>query len=162
MLGVLIALQLAQAACTVAAQAQPGGAVRLRADCPAGHAAMHAGIRAALAQAADARTVRLDLGRIADYAWLSRALARQASSSRHWDTVEGRARGGSDADYVALVLRGMPEFSMLFDEWRIAQLSVEKVLLKPAAELPLPQGAPIAPQSRLPYDAIVWVTLQRP
>lgn len=162
MLDVLIALQLAQAACTVAAQPQPDGAVRLRAGCPAGHAAMHAGVRAALAQAGGAKSLSLDLGRIADYAWLSRALARQASSSRHWDTVEGRARGGSDADYVALVLRGMPEFTMLFDDWRIARLSVASVLLKPAAELPLPQGAPVAPQARLPYDAIVQVTLERP
>ena len=162
MLDILIALQLAQAACGVSVQPQAEGILRLRAGCPVGHAAMHEGVRAALGRAGEAKAVRLDLGRIADYAWLSRALARQASSSRHWDTVEGRARGGSDADYVALVLRGMPEFTMLFDDWRIAGLSVEKVLLKPAAELPLPQGAPIAPQSRLPFDAIVWVTLQRP
>jgi hypothetical protein len=40
-------------------------------------------------------------------------------------------------------------------------VSVEKVLVKRAAELSLPAGAPLSPESKLPYDAIVWVTLKR-
>ena len=35
-------------------------------------------------------------------------------------------------------------------------------LVKRAAQLPLPAGAPIPPDSRLPYDAILFVTLRRP
>lgn len=165
MLAALIAaagLVLAQAGnCAVALEQPEPGLVRLRPACPANYAATHAGIRAALKLAEGKGEARLLLGRMVEYPWLSRALARQASSSRHWDTVEGTARGGSDNAYVAMALRGMPEFTALFDAWQIAGVSVEKVLRKPAGELPLPQGAPLPPQAMLPFDAIVWVTLKR-
>jgi hypothetical protein len=55
----------------------------------------------------------------------------------------------------------MPEFTVLFDRWQIAAVSVEKVLIMPAAKLPLASGAPVSPNARLPYDAILWVTLRR-
>jgi hypothetical protein len=55
----------------------------------------------------------------------------------------------------------MPEFTALFDSWQITGVSVEKVLIKPAAQLPLPEGAPVPREARLPYDAILWVTLRR-
>jgi hypothetical protein len=163
---------MALVACSATASAQTGGCaialekpepglVRLRPGCPVNYAATHAGVRAALKLTAGKPEVRLLLGRMVDYPWLSRAIARQASSSRHWDTVEGTARGGSDNAYVAMALRGMPEFTALFDDWRIAGVSVEKVLRKPAAQLPLAQGAPLPPQTLLPFDAIVWVTLKK-
>jgi hypothetical protein len=56
----------------------------------------------------------------------------------------------------------MPEFTVLFDRWQITGVSVEKVLVKRAVELTLPAGAPVAPEAKLPYDAILWVTLKRP
>ena len=59
-------------------------------------------------------------------------------------------------------MRGMPEFTALFERWQIAGVSVEKVLVKRAAELSLPAGAPMAPTAKLPYDAILWVTLKKP
>jgi hypothetical protein len=59
------------------------------------------------------------------------------------------------------MLLAMPEFTALFDSWQIEGVSVEKVLIKPAAQLPLAAGAPLPPNARLPYDAIVWVTLKR-
>ncbi len=48
------------------------------------------------------------------------------------------------------------------ERWLVAGVSVEKVLVKSAAELSLPAGAPVPPHSKLPFDAIVWVTLRRP
>lgn len=63
---------------------------------------------------------------------------------------------------VAAALRGMPEFTVLFERWQILGVSAEKVLLKPAAELRLAAGAPVSPGARLPYGAIVWVRLKRP
>ena len=32
----------------------------------------------------------------------------------------------------------------------------------PAAEVKLAQGAPVPPDAKLPWDALVWVTLRRP
>jgi hypothetical protein len=55
----------------------------------------------------------------------------------------------------------MPEFTALFDRWQVAGVSVEKVLVRPAAELRLAAGAPVPPDAKLPYDAIVWVALTR-
>jgi hypothetical protein len=50
---------------------------------------------------------------------------------------------------------------VLFDSWQIAAVSVEKVLIQPAAQLQLAAGAPVAAGARLPYDAILFVTLRR-
>ncbi len=136
--------------------------LRLRPDCPIGFSSTHGAVRAALGQAGDAQLLSLSLGRIERYPWLSSLLARQASSSRRWNLAEGRPQQGHENAYVADALRGMPEFTVLFDRWQVAGVSVEKVLLKRAAELSLPAGAPVPPHSKLPYDAIVWVTLQRP
>jgi len=84
-----------------------------------------------------------------------------ASASRRWNLATGRPYEGHENAYVAAALRGMPEFTALFERWRVIGVSVEKVLVKPAAQLPLPDGAPVPPGSRLPYDAILYVTLQR-
>jgi len=112
-------------------------------------------------RAGEAREVRLHFGRIAEYPWLSSLVARQASSSRVWDPVGGRPRGESAESYLANTLRSVPEFTALFDRWSVVSVSAEKVLLKPAAELPLAAGAPLPPGSRLPYDALLIVGLQR-
>ena len=74
--------------------------------------------------------------------------------------MEGRAV--HENAYVAAALRGMPEFTALFERWQVLGVSVEKVLVKRAAELSLPAGAPLSPEAKLPDDAIVWVTLRRP
>jgi hypothetical protein len=157
------ALLIAQAgACEVAIEHKPSAELRLRPACPAGFNATREAVRKALLMAGERGEARLHLGRLVEYPWLSSMLARQASSSRVWDPVEGTARGETDNSYVAAALRSMPEFRTLFDTWSIAAISVEKVLRKPAAELPLAQGTPLSPQALLPYDAIVWVTLKRP
>jgi len=136
--------------------------LRLRPACPVGHASTQGAVRAILVQADAPAEFSLSLGRLERYPWLSTLLARQASSSRRWNLAAGRPYEGSDNAYVAAALRGMPEFTALFGKWRILGVSVEKVLLKPAAQLSLPAGAPVPPDAKLPYDAIVWVTLQRP
>jgi len=142
--------------------------LRLRPACPVGFASTQAAVRALLAQeASEASAITLSLGRIERYAWLSNLLARQASSSRRWDPgsgrpLEERGKPVHENAYVAAALRGMPEFTALFGTWTVAGVSVEKVLVRRAAELQLPAGAPVAPDAKLPYDAIVWVTLRRP
>lgn len=135
--------------------------LRLRPACPIGRPSTEGAVRALLRHAGEAHEVSLSLGRLVDYPWLSTLLARQASSSLRWNIVSGRPVAGHENQYVAAALRGMPEFTVLFGDWQIAGVSVEKVLIAPAAELSLPVGAPIPPGSRLPFDAIVWVTLKR-
>ena len=135
--------------------------LRLRPDCPISFSSTQAAVRQILAQA-DVAEVSLAFGRIERYPWLSSMLARQASSSNHWDRTAGKPRKGHENAYVAAALRGMPEFTVLFERWQITGVSVEKVLIKRAAELSLPAGAPVAPGAKLPFDAILWVTLKRP
>jgi len=136
--------------------------LRLRPACPIGHASTQGAVRAILEQSGGAPDVALAFGRIERYPWLSEMLARQASSSRRWNPATGRPHDGHENAYVAAALRGMPEFTALFGRWRIAGISVEKVLVRPAAELRLAAGAPLPPGSKLPYDAIVWIALGLP
>jgi hypothetical protein len=136
--------------------------LRLRPACPVGFTSTQAAVRQVLEQAGDASEITLSFGRIERYAWLSDSLARQASSSRRWNAAAGRPVEGHENAYVAAALRGMPEFTALFGGWTVAGVSVEKVLVRRAAELSLPAGAPVAPGAKLPWDAILWVTLRRP
>jgi hypothetical protein len=136
--------------------------LRLRPACPLGRASTQGAVRAILAHSGGAPELSLSLGRLERYPWLSELLARQASSSRRWNLAAGRPYEGSDNAYVAAALRGMPEFTALFERWQVLGVSVEKVLRKPAAELRLAAGAPVPPHAKLPYDAIVWVRLKPP
>ena len=136
--------------------------LRLRPACTLGYGSTQGAVRALLAQEADARELSVAFGRIERYGWLASLLVRQASSSRRWNLAAGKPYEGHENAYVAAALRGMPEFTALFDRWVVAGVSVEKVLVKRAAELSLAAGAPVPPESKLPFDAIVWVTLRRP
>jgi hypothetical protein len=172
MLELLIAAAMAAfpaAECMVALERmeQERVILSLRPACPIGYASTRGAMRELLAHADGAAALSVDFGRIERYAWLSEMLARQASSSRRWDLAAGRphdveGKAVHENAYVAAALRGMPEFTALFGRWQIAGISIEKVLVKPAAELRLAAGAPVPPGSKLPYDAIVWVTLKRP
>ena len=149
--------------CAVTLEAReepPRRILRMRPSCPIGHSSTHAALRALLAHA-DATEARVSLGRIVEYPWLSSLLAREASVARGWDAAAGRPAKGHENQWVAQMLRAMPEFTALFDKWQIAGVSVEKVLIKPASQLPLAAGAPVPAHARLPYDAILFVTLQR-
>lgn len=149
--------------CTVALESSeetPHRILRLRPSCPIGYKSTHASLRALLAHAG-ANEARVSFGRIVEYPWLSSLLAREASVSRTWDAAKGRPVKGHENQWVAQRLRALPEFTVLFDSWQIGGVSVEKVLVKAAAQLELPAGAPVAADARLPYDAILWVTLKR-
>jgi hypothetical protein len=147
--------------CPVVLEVRANQPLRLRPACPLGFTSTHNAVRALLERAGDAREARLHFGRIVDYPWLSSLIARQASSSRVWDPAEGRARGESAESYLANTLRTVPEFTALFDRWSVVSVSVKEVVLKSAAELPLAEGAPLPPDSRLPYDALITVGLRR-
>ena len=134
--------------------------LRMRPACPIGRASTHAALRALLTYA-DETEARVSFGRIVEYPWLSSLLAREASVARGWDMVAGRPVKGHENQWVAQMLRAMPEFTALFDSWQISGVSVEKVLIKPASQLPLAAGAPLPASAQLPYDAILWVTLRR-
>jgi hypothetical protein len=167
MLEILIAAALggfAAPECEVAFEryAETRLVLRLRPACPLGFSSTEGAVRAILGEAGDAPEVSLSFGRIERYAWLSALLAREASASRRWNPAAGRPYQGHENAYVAASLRGMPEFTALFERWQVVGVSVEKVLVKPAAQLPLPAGAPLPAGSKLPYDAILYVTLRRP
>ena len=137
----------------------PHRVLRMRPSCPIGYSSTHMALKALLGHASG--EARISFGRIVDYPWLSALLAREASVARSWDASTGRPRAGGENQWVARMLGAMPEFTALFDSWQVAGISVEKVLLKPAAQLPLPEGAPLPREAKLPYDAILWVTLRR-
>jgi len=136
--------------------------LRMRPACTLGSRSTEGAVRALLAQEGEAREVSLSFGRLERYPWLSELLSRQASSSRRWNLAAGKPYDGHENAYVAAALRGLPEFTALFGRWQVAGVSVEKVLVKSAAELSLPSGAPVPPDAKLPFDAIVWVTLKLP
>jgi hypothetical protein len=144
-----------------AREESPRRILRLRPSCPIGYSSTHAALRALLAHSAGEPEARVSFGRIVEYPWLSSLLAREASASRHWDAAAGKPVRGHENRWVAQMLRAMPEFTALFDSWQIAGVSVEKVLIKPATQLPIAAGAPLPASARLPYDAILWVTLKR-
>jgi len=153
----LAALVLAAAPCVVDVEWRNVGDAALLADCPPAYFASREAVRTAIRQAGQRTDLRIRFGRIASHPWLSTALARQASSSRHWPEERDAPEG-----YVTRALLGMPEFTALFDpQWRIASLVVQDVRLKPAAELDLPQGHPLPRGFTLPYDAELLVLLLR-
>ena len=147
--------------CEVRLEVQAVQTLRLRPGCGIGFRSTHNAVRAILELAGAEREARVSFGRLIEYPWLSAIIARQAASSRIWDPAEGRARGESPEQYLAAVLRNLPEFTALFDRWRIGSVSVEKVLVGRAVELSLPEGSPLAADARLPYDALVTVSLSR-
>ncbi len=153
----LLALLLSAAPCEVAAEWRNAGVVQLLPACPSAFAPTLEGVRTALRQAGRREELLVGFGTLTQYPWLSTLLARQASASRHWPEERAAPEG-----YVTRALLGMPEFTALFDPpWRIASLVVRDVRVKPASQLDLPQGHPLPPDFALPYDAELFVTLQR-
>lgn len=153
----LLALALAAAPCAVDAEWRDEGVVQLVPACPPAYAPTLEGVRSAIRQAGRREELLIGFGRIAQYPWLSSALARQASSSRRWPEARAAPEG-----YVTRALMGMPEFTALFDPpWRIASLVVRDLRVKPASQLELPQGHPLPADFALPYDAELVVTLVR-
>jgi len=134
---------------------------RLRPACGLSRASTLATVEAVRARAGDAREVSIGFGRIVEYPWLSTLLAREASSDPAWNPARGRPRKGGPNAYVARRLERSPEFVTLFDARSEVHVSVEKVLIRRAAELDLPAGAPFPASARFPFDAQLWVLLER-
>ena len=132
---------------------------RLRPDCELSRAATVTALDALRASAPASREISIGFGRIVRYPWLSSLLAREASSAPGWDAARGRPQQGHENAFVARLLERSPEFGALFGERRVASVVVEKVLVKPASELDLPEGAPFSASARFPFDAQLWVVL---
>jgi len=133
--------------------------LRLRPACALGQNSTQVAVKAALAQAGKAPEISLGFGRIAEYPWLSRLLARRAAVTSDWDADAGRARFGHVNSTVAGMVRALPGFAALFGDWRLVRISVERVLVKRAAELDLPPGRRPGPDAKLPWDAQLRVQL---
>lgn len=110
----------------------------------------------------------LELGRIVQYPWLSKALADAALRSPVWEPKKGRGRRGDDNPAVAsmvdtrrLLAPLIPTFSRFGIRARAG--SVEKVLVGQVGKTPelAPlEKTPTAMGKKLPYDAILWLRLE--
>lgn len=116
----------------------------------------------ASARRSDALYRSISLGRLVAYPALSQDLARTAATDPRWHRRRGHARDGHDNRLVGLLLFELlrPLTPTLARHgYRLIGVSVEKVLIAPAAELLPPAEA--KPKGRLPYDAQVWLRLER-
>jgi hypothetical protein len=106
----------------------------------------------------------LSFGRIIDFPWLSQYLAIAASRDKGWDVKRGRPTAMDINRYVAQVLSRRELLTQIEPAcaqggYRITKVSVEKVLVGGLREVPLYQGA--MEPGLFPYDAIVWLRLEK-
>lgn len=106
----------------------------------------------------------LFIGRLIDYPWLSHYLANTACHDSAWSVKKGKPRMMDVNRYVTRVLFNktllMPiQTELTKHGYRIAGVTVEKVLVGSFRELPFYQGK-IA-RGSIPYDAQVWLRLQK-
>jgi hypothetical protein len=154
---------------------EDGRELRLRADgCALSLADTAAAIDALLDEAWNGQRmpfdrVSLGLGRIVDYPWLSKALAEAATKSPVWDPKKGHGRRTHDNAAVKSLVdtrRLLQPLASAFAR-RGAKAragSVEKVLVGrvgETAELAPLVGHKLAEDKKLPFDAILWLRLER-
>jgi hypothetical protein len=106
----------------------------------------------------------LFLGRLIDYPWLSHYLAETARRDKRWNRKKGRPIKTEINAYVARLLFNRDLLKPIQAElgehgYRIAGVSVEKVLVGGASDLPGPDRKSFA--GRIPFDAQVWFRLQK-
>lgn len=104
----------------------------------------------------------LFLGRLVDYPWLSAQVARAAAVDPAWNARRGRPARGDVNAYVAGVLARPAATAALRPAledagYRIAGVSVEKVLVLPAREIQALGGEALS--GLLPFDAMTWLGL---
>jgi hypothetical protein len=105
----------------------------------------------------------LAIGRLIDYPWLVKFLARRASQDPKWNTAAGKPRGVHVNRYVADVLFS-PEIVSEIETpvreqgYRITGVSVEKVLVGGFENVPQREGP--GPKGKIPFDAQVWFRLE--
>jgi len=113
--------------------------------------------------------VSLGLGRIVEHAWLSKSLAEAALRSPIWDPDKGRGRRGSDEAAVASIVDTRKLVAPLVSVFarygaKARAGSVEKVLVGKVGQTPelAPLvGQPLADGKKLPFDAQLWLRLER-
>ncbi len=106
----------------------------------------------------------LSLGRIIDFPWLSQYLAIAASRDKGWDAKRGKPIVMDINRYVGQLLSrrellAQIEPACVLGGYRIVRVSVEKVLVGSLREAPLYQGT--MEPGLFPYDAIVWLRLEK-
>ena len=106
----------------------------------------------------------LFLGRLIDYPWLCEYLASSAYKDPRWDKNKGKPVSMNINKYVSAILFSR-EVTAQFEEafgnsgYRVRAVSVEKVLVGSFSDVPLYQGK--MPLGKIPYDAMVWLSLER-
>lgn len=103
----------------------------------------------------------LFLGRVVELPQLSRELAQAARGSQGWDMRAGRPRAGDPNRFVALLLARSRTLRDLFPSYTITSVSVEKVLVPTRSMIRARATGDQVPDERLPYDAMLWVRLER-
>lgn len=113
--------------------------------------------------------ISIDVGRIVEHPWLSRRLAETALHSPRWDAARGKPRGGNENFAVSRMI----DDEKLVAAWAavfarhgatVRNASVEKVLIGrvgKTVELAPLAADPAAAGKRLPFDAILWLRLER-
>ncbi len=116
-----------------------------------------------------AERISIDVGRIVEHPWLSRRLALAALHSPRWDAARGKPRGGNENLAVAQMIGDAKLVAAWADVFArhgasVRNASVEKVLIgrvgKTAELAPLAADS-AATGKRLPFDAILWLRLER-
>ena len=105
----------------------------------------------------------LSIGRLIDYPWLSQYLATTAYLDRGWDSKQGKPIAMGINKYASQLLfrkELMAQIESVFEKgiYRVAGVTVEKVLVGGFREVPLYQGKMF--QGKVPYDAQVWFRLE--
>ena len=164
-----------ESSCPIRHEIESPSSMRLRADgCALSLAETGAAIDALLAEAWGGKRMPVDrasvsLGRIADYPWLSKALAEAAMKSPVWDPSKGRGRRTNDNASVASLIdtrRVLAPLASTFARWGATARagSVEKVLVGKVGETkelaPL-AGQKLAEGKKLPFDAILWLRVEK-
>jgi hypothetical protein len=104
----------------------------------------------------------LYLGRLVDYPWVSEYLAVSAYADRRWDRKRGKPVSKDINRYVSTILSGKDVLAQIEETfgdsgYRIASVTVEKVLVGTFRDIPLYQGE--MAKGKVPYDAQVWFKL---
>jgi hypothetical protein len=171
----LVPAAAARAECNPHHEIESTSSMRLRADgCTLSVPDTAAALDALLTEAWGGKRMPVDraslsLGRIVYYPWLSKSLAEAAMKSPVWEPDKGRGRRSNDNSAVASLVDTqrllMPLNATLARFGAKARAgSVEKVLVGKVGETdelaPL-AGQKLADGKKLPFDAILWLRLEK-
>jgi hypothetical protein len=137
-------------------------------DCGITKEAVQSVLKAAFSKTASSNVEEtyssLFIGRLIDFPWLSQYLAATAYKDKGWNRTRGKPLSVGINKYVAAIL-SRPEVTSQLEEtfgdsgYRIASVSVEKVLVGPFRDVPLYQGEMLP--GKVPYDCMVWFRLEK-